>query len=393
MAVLLLRFSNLGILLLATAIGTSAFTSSSVFLKTSPVRGTQKTQRQSQIFRTSNNNRDNAGDDPSQLLSSRRDFLDTSVTSSLASILAATGGWSSLASSANAVTGSNAAGPICVIGANGKTGTMCVQACLERSIPVIATSRTGIFLNNIVESGSTVVATDSPLFSQAVCDVTQPATIAAAIPKVRAVIFAASASKQGGTAAAVDNEGLVNVAKACIAAQVPHLVIVSSGGVSKPDSLVYKFLNIFGAIMEQKIRGEDTVRALYSEKNRDVISNSSGQFLTYTIVRPGGLTEEAPLGVTGLELNQGDVVSGRISRADVAALCVESVKYAALTGGTTFECYGANTGKPLQSVGISNIFKQTTSDDSEVFKSGKERRGDKWEKLFTGLEKDASNTA
>ena len=53
----------------------------------------------------------------------------------------------------------------------------------------------------------------------------------------------------------VDNDGLVNVAKACLEYKVPSLVIVSSGGVSKPDSPVYKFLNIFGKIMEEKIKG------------------------------------------------------------------------------------------------------------------------------------------
>jgi uncharacterized protein YbjT (DUF2867 family) len=405
---ILIRLANLGIILIATTVGTSAFTTSPVFLKTITHRGTQKAQTQ-KLFRrqphnnilrnnspASSNNNDmnncNGDNDPVESTSSRRDFLDASMASSLAAVLAATNVWSSSASSANAAS-AGAGAPICVIGANGKTGTRCVQACLDRSIPVIATSRTGVFLNSASAESPVVVMTDSPLFSQAVCDVTQPSTIAAAISNSRAVIFAASASKQGGTAAAVDNEGLVNVAAACIAAQVPHLVIVSSGGVSKPDSPVYKFLNIFGGIMEQKIRGEDAVRALYSEINNNNENSNKDVLLTYTIVRPGGLTEEPPAGVTSLELNQGDVVSGRISRADVAALCIESVRYPALTGGTTYECYAANTGKPLQSVGMSNIFKQTNSDNdssSAVVKTGKERRGDTWEKLFTGLETDAS---
>ena len=34
--------------------------------------------------------------------------------------------------------------------------------------------------------------------------------------------------------------------------------------------------------------------------------------LSYTIIRPGGLTEEPPLGVSLVELNQGDDRSGRI---------------------------------------------------------------------------------
>jgi len=290
--------------------------------------------------------------------SSRRDFLDTSVNSA-----AAIAGASIWSPAANADTTS----PICVIGANGRTGTQCVKACIDRSIPVVATSRSGVFTGDA----------SSTLLSTTVCDVTDPSTISTAIKASRAVIFAASASKQGGPPSAVDNEGLVNVAKACIEQNVPHLVVVSSGGVSKPDSPVYKFLNLFQNIMAEKIKGEDTVRELY-KGNKDQ---------TYTIIRPGGLTEEPALGVAALELNQGDTKSGRISRADVAALCIESTLYPKLTGGATFECYNADTAKSLSSVGMSNILKQKTS-ENEVADLGKERRGDTWEKLFTGLDQD-----
>ena len=67
--------------------------------------------------------------------------------------------------------------------------------------------------------------------------------------------------------------------------------------------------------MRAKI-GEDAVRALYYEREDDF----------YTIVRPGGLTEDPPRGVSACELNQGDDVSGRVSREDVAAVCVECLK-------------------------------------------------------------------
>lgn len=42
--------------------------------------------------------------------------------------------------------------------------------------------------------------------------------------------------------------GVVNVAKACLEAKVPRLVVVSSGGVATPDSSIYKFLNLFGEV-------------------------------------------------------------------------------------------------------------------------------------------------
>lgn len=43
-----------------------------------------------------------------------------------------------------------------------------------------------------------------------------------------------------------DLAGVVNVARACLEAKVPRLVVVSSGGVATPDSSIYKFLNLFG---------------------------------------------------------------------------------------------------------------------------------------------------
>lgn len=262
-------------------------------------------------------------------------------------------------------------GPITIIGANGKTGSECVGACLSQGIDAVATSRGGVY-NGPYASSS---------LKTSVCDVTVPETIQSSVRGSRAVIFAASASKAGGTPAAVDNIGLVNVAKVCIENRIPSLVIVSSGGVSKPDSPVYKFLNIFGNIMEEKIKGENEVRTLY--KGIDAST------CTYTVVRPGGLTEAAGRGVSQLELNQGDTKSGRIARADVAALCVQASMYPKLTGGATFECYDADTAKPLQTVGISNILKQTNKDDdSRGFESGKEHRGNTFEEIFTGLEID-----
>ena len=98
------------------------------------------------------------------------------------------------------------------------------------------------------------------------------------------------------------------MARACIAANVPRLVIVSSGSVSKPLSPVYIFLNLFGGIMRAKIEVEDAVRSLYFKR----------EGLDYVVVRPGGLTEDEPRGVGAVELNQGDDKSGRIARADVA---------------------------------------------------------------------------
>lgn len=97
-----------------------------------------------------------------------------------------------------------------------------------------------------------------------------------------------------------------------------RLVVVSSGGVSKPSSAVYIFLNVAaGGIMDAKISGEDQVRKLFAAPG--VAETGAG----YTVVRPGGLLKDACQGVSAVELNQGDTKSGRINRCDVVDVCIE----------------------------------------------------------------------
>ena len=258
---------------------------------------------------------------------------------------------------------------VTVIGANGRTGRACVAALAGAGRSVRAGTRINVLAYDVPDAVLSVEA-----------DVTKPDTLADVCAGATAVIFAASASKQGGGAAAVDNAGLVNVAKACIAAGVPRLVVVSSGGVSKPNSSVYKFLNVVGGnIMTEKIRGEDALRALYADAPKAV---------GYTVVRPGGLTDEAPRGVGAVEVSQGDEYSGRISRADLADLCVAAAA-APAAFDATFETYYADTAKPLDAVGVSNIVGATDGNAGPArarAASGKRA----WADLLAGLERDAA---
>ena len=272
-----------------------------------------------------------------------------------------------------------AAKPVLVLGANGGTGLECVRYLQKKGRPCVAATRTGEFVGEA-----------NKLVTVAKGDVSSLASLEPLITEqTGAVIFAASASRQAdakktSNAKAVDNVGLVNCAKLCIEKSVPRLVVVSSGGVSKPSSAVYIFLNLAAnGIMDAKIAGEDAVRRLYAapglaEKN-----------IGYTVVRPGGLLRDPGLGVSAVELNQGDTKSGRINRADVAAICIESLESKAAFD-TTFECYYKDTAKGLDDVMKSNAaavgagVKTTPTEAS----TGRERRGDTWPKLFEGLERD-----
>ena len=119
---------------------------------------------------------------------------------------------------------------------------------------------------------------------------------------------------------------------------------------------------------------------------------------------------------------QGDVKSGRIARADVAAIAVESLASGA-SFDTTFECYDGDTAKvpspspspvpspvsdpdpdpepnpnpdlltrtaqELNSVMASNAKGVATGTrEATSVMSGKESRADSWPKLFEGLERD-----
>eukprot|EP00877_Chromochloris_zofingiensis_P004047 jgi/Chrzof1/13643/Cz08g05160.t1 len=107
-----------------------------------------------------------------------------------------------------------------------------------------------------------------------------------------------------------------------------RFIHVSSAGVTRPnrpginvdmEPPAVKLNDELGGILTYKLRGEDEIRR-------------SG--VPFVIVRPCALTEE-PAGAP-LEIDQGDVIKGKISREDVADLCVSLLSLPD-TVGTTFE--------------------------------------------------------
>ena len=273
---------------------------------------------------------------------------------------------------------------IVVFGANGKTGRRCVEQGALAGANVVACTRAGDFNTNGLGLDSDAVNMIEPrkgdvskLSSDELSEIVTGAT---------SVIFAASASPNGGTPEEVDKNGLIAVATACIQKKVPRLVIVSSGSVSKPLSPVYIFLNFFGGVMRSKIEGEDAIRRMYVER----------EFSDYVIVRPGGLTEDPGRGASAMELNQGDLKSGRVSREDVAGVCVALAMNVEnkLASNATFECYWSDTANDLSDVGVSNMLGAFNADDKGTSKStGKEQRGETWEELLQGVEADKPGEA
>ncbi|OUL35841.1 NADH:ubiquinone oxidoreductase [Nostoc sp. T09] len=100
-------------------------------------------------------------------------------------------------------------------------------------------------------------------------------------------------------------------------ANLPKFVLVSSAGVTRPgrpginldeEPPAVKLNDQLGGILTWKLKGEDSLR-------------ESG--IPYTIIRPCALTEEA--GGKELIFEQGDNIRGKISREDVAEICLEAL--------------------------------------------------------------------
>jgi uncharacterized protein YbjT (DUF2867 family) len=107
--------------------------------------------------------------------------------------------------------------------------------------------------------------------------------------------------------------------KAYYGTNLPQFVLVSSAGVTRPgrpginldeEPPAVRLNDQLGGILTWKLKGEDSLR-------------ESG--IAYTIIRPCALTEEA--GGKELIFEQGDNIRGKISREDVAELCVRSLQF------------------------------------------------------------------
>lgn len=338
---------------------------------------------------------------------------------------------------------------VLVIGASGRTGREVVRECLSRGIPVRAGTRDGAFdvaasLGEDVVAAS-VVPWTTPRVVPVLADVTRPETIARAIAtaedetiKIKTpspptlVVFAATAPARGDPDA-VDNRGLAAVANACVAANVPRLVVVSGAGVTPKnrDSPAYRFLNAFGGRMDAKASGETRVVAAFRESRelfetqksseKKLTSIQTDQYPSYTIVRPSGLTDAPRRGVACLATNRGDVAAGFVGRKDVAA-CVVACGFDARCAFASFEVYDRGTAVPAATLSVSEILSDPNAArvaavltgqaarESALFnavfdKSGAARRErdaaakdatrferagfNSWDEMFAGIEQDA----
>jgi uncharacterized protein YbjT (DUF2867 family) len=159
-----------------------------------------------------------------------------------------------------------------------------------------------------------------------VCDLEGDGDVAAAVRGADAVVFAAGAGPGSGDARkkTVDRDGAVKLVAAAKAEGISRYLIVSSMGADKPPA---DGSHGFGAYLQAKFEADEAVRA-------------SG--LDYTIVRPGGLTDDPG---TGLVTIAEHTERGQIPRADVAAVLLACLDTPS-TIGQSFDVISGDTPIP-----------------------------------------------
>jgi uncharacterized protein YbjT (DUF2867 family) len=192
---------------------------------------------------------------------------------------------------------------VLVAGASGQTGRLVVEQLVAEGYTVRALVREPGKANGSFPAGVQLVAGD----------VKDPASLGPAVAGMSFVISAVGAKSGKGPdrPEMIDYEGVKNLVDAARAAKVRQFVLVSSRAVTQEDNPLNR---MFGDVLKWKLKGEDALRA-------------SG--IPYTVVRPGGLLN-APGRQKTVVFEQGDTVTSAqttISRADVADICVQALKY------------------------------------------------------------------
>jgi uncharacterized protein YbjT (DUF2867 family) len=203
---------------------------------------------------------------------------------------------------------------VAIAGGHGKIALRLTRLLNERGDRVRSLIRNPDHVDDVREAGGEPVVCD--------LEAADDRTVAQAIEGADAVVFAAGAGPGSGSERklTMDLGGAAKLITAAKGAEISRYVIVSSMG-ANPDA-----------------SGDDTFSVYLRAKGQaDVELAASG--LDYTIVRPGGLTDEP--GTGRVNLGQG-VGRGEIPRDDVAAV-LAAVLPAPDAIGKTFELVSGDT--------------------------------------------------
>jgi uncharacterized protein YbjT (DUF2867 family) len=182
---------------------------------------------------------------------------------------------------------------IVIAGGHGK-----IALILEKLLSEAGHEPVGI-IRNPAHTADVLAAGASPLLLD--LESTTAEALADSLTDVGAVVFAAGGGPDSGPERklTVDRDGAILLADAAAIAGVRRVVILSAMG---SDSFDPESDDVFQVYLRAKSEADAYVRGLD---------------LDWTIVRPGGLTDDAPTGEVQAAESTG---TGSIPRADVAAL-------------------------------------------------------------------------
>jgi uncharacterized protein YbjT (DUF2867 family) len=185
---------------------------------------------------------------------------------------------------------------IVIAGAHGKVARRLARLLVARGDSVRGLIRNPDHAEDLRDDGSEPVLLD--------LEDAEPDQVAEAVAGADAVVFAAGAGPGSGPERkrTVDYEGAVKLVKAAEELGVRRYVIVSSMGAGDPAS------------------ASEAMRP-YQQAKHDADEALAGSSLDWTIVRPGGLTDEPAAGRVTLAERLGR--SGQVTRADVALVLLE----------------------------------------------------------------------
>lgn len=202
--------------------------------------------------------------------------------------------------------GDSGDGLILVAGGSGRAGVFVVRRLRESGTSFRATTR------SVAEARKRLGA-DAENVNWVETDVRDASQAGQAMQGVDRVICVIGSRELSGPNSAefVDYGGVRNLVDAAVRHKVRHFTLLTAIGASDKESAANK---IFKGALEWRFKGEEYLRA-------------SG--LTYTVVRPAGLTNE-PAGTKGVKLWQGDDWKSHlrktISRDDLALVLIETLR-------------------------------------------------------------------
>jgi uncharacterized protein YbjT (DUF2867 family) len=203
---------------------------------------------------------------------------------------------------------------IAVFGASGLTGSECVYQALKDGDNVIGLTRNPS--NLVVPKGSGGSDAGNPLtdpkLTMIAGDVTKKSDVAKVFENDIDGVIIALGGKTADVGETMLTDGTNNVIAAMKEKGVKRVAVVTSIGAGDSESQAPFFFKVLMWTAMKKI--------FTDKNNQEAATMKSG--LEYCIVRPGGLTVDAPTGV--INVIEGE--AGSIPRADVAQFCLDAVR-------------------------------------------------------------------